>query len=208
MQWLQRWFAARGKSKPWQEYRYLAIDLELTGLDAGKDEILSLAWVPVEPPTIMLTQRQSFVINTAATLGQSPAIHGLTRQHLQQGSDLIEGLCKLEEDSAASEDTLWLFHHAPLDMAFLRQAYQQRGRTFAPPAVVDTLALELKTLKRRGKAAEMEGLSLDKCRARYELPAHPGHNALEDAIATAELFLAYCYRNFHDQPHYLSSLLR
>ncbi|GGD68833.1 3'-5' exonuclease [Lacimicrobium alkaliphilum] len=207
MQWLKRWLSGNQHSMLWQQYRYLAIDLELSGLDHRNDEILSLAWVPVEPPGILLNQKQHFIIRTNARLGQSPAIHGLTREHLEQGVELAQALSWLTKATEAYANTLWLFHHAPLDLAFLREAHKTLGRPFAPPKVVDTLALEHKTLKRRGKSVEMEGLSLEKCRARYELGTHPAHNALEDAIATAELFLAYCYRNFRDQPHTLSSLL-
>lgn len=207
MQWLRQWFGSSQHILSWQQYRYLAIDLELSGLEHKKDQILSVAWVPVEPPHILLHQRHNFIINTQVTLGQSPAIHGLTREHLDQGSELKEALHKLAEDTQAHPHTLWLFHHAPLDMAFLREAHELLRLEFSPPKVIDTLALEHKTLKRRGKAPEIEGLSLDKCRARYELGPHPAHNALEDAIATAELFLAYCYRNFRAQPHTLRSLL-
>lgn len=207
MQWLRQWFGSNQNTLPWQQYRYLAIDLELSGLDHRKDQILSVAWVPVQPPHILLHQRQNFIINTQVTLGQSPAIHGLTREYLDQGAELHEVLRKLAEDTQADANTLWLFHHASLDMAFLREAHKQLALQFSPPQVIDTLALEHRTLKRRGKEPEIEGLSLDKCRARYDLGPHPAHHALEDAIATAELFLAYCYRNFRAQPHYLSSLL-
>lgn len=207
MQWLKRWLGENQHDLPWQTYRYLAIDLELSGLDYKNDQILSVAWVPVEPPDILLNQQHNYIIKTQAELGQSPAIHGLTREHLDQGMDLVQVLNRLAQATEAHANTLWLFHHAPLDLAFLREAHQVLERPFVPPKVIDTLALEHKTLKRRGKSVEMEGLSLQQCRARYDLGPHPAHNALEDAIATAELFLAYCYRNFRDTPHTLNSLL-
>ena len=56
--------------------------------------------------------------------------------------------------------------------------------------VADTMAIEHRQLKRRDTAIRAGDLRLQACRARHNLPAYPAHNALSDALATAELLLA------------------
>ena len=53
-QWLQKlanWYDRRQKLKqPWQSLRYVALDIESTGLDPKKHQILSIAWMSIHPP--------------------------------------------------------------------------------------------------------------------------------------------------------------
>ena len=55
---------------------------------------------------------------------------------------------------------------------------------------IDTLQMEQRMMSRQGKVPPKNGLRLASCRTRYNLPDYPGHNALVDALATAELLLA------------------
>jgi DNA polymerase III subunit epsilon len=85
-----------------------------------------------------------------------------------------------------------ILHHAPLDLAFLRQAYRRAGARWPRPPVVDTVTL-LRRLERRRHFLHPHPaplpLALGAARARLGLPAHHEHDALADALATAELFL-------------------
>ncbi|GAB3033203.1 3'-5' exonuclease [Bowmanella dokdonensis] len=181
--------------RDWREYRYLAIDLELSSLDPTVGEILSTAWVPLSPPVIDVANSREFVVKSCGSLGQSPVIHGLTRAHLNNGDQLFDVLTLLWQETRQHPHTVWLFHHAGLDLSFIREACQTMGIDWQPPPVVDTLMLEKRLLQKRHQPLETVGLSLQQCRARYGLAPFPAHRALEDAIATAELFLAHCYRN-------------
>jgi DNA polymerase-3 subunit epsilon len=83
-----------------------------------------------------------------------------------------------------------VFHHAPLDLAFLDKACTQ---LFAAPLLmptVDTLRLEHRQMTRREQTIGEGDLRLAACRERYGLPPHAAHSALDDALATAELLLA------------------
>jgi DNA polymerase-3 subunit epsilon len=81
-------------------------------------------------------------------------------------------------------------HHAPMDLAFIQQHLQRVfGQRILLP-YIDTLAIE-KTRYLRQYGQLLEGcLRLGQSRGRYHLPVYSGHNALIDAIACAELFLA------------------
>ena len=56
--------------------------------------------------------------------------------------------------------------------------------------MIDTLALEKRHLDQRDVAYDPSELRLSNLRRKFELPEHHAHNALCDAIATAELFMA------------------
>ena len=193
--------------RDWREYRYLAIDLELSGLDPAEGEILSVAWVPVRPPVIELTASQHFVVRNSGSLGQSPVIHGLTQQRLAAGEQLFDVLARLWRETSVCPHTVWLFHHARLDLAFLKEACDLMNMPFLPPAVVDTLMLEKRLLDKRHQPLHLAGLSLAQCRQRYGLDTFLAHDALEDAIATAELFLAHGYRNLGSRRQPLDVIL-
>ena len=54
-----------------------------------------------------------------------------------------------------------------------------------------TLRLEKRLLLRRDRPIQTGDLALSGCRRRYHLPDYRAHNALCDALATAELLLAH-----------------
>jgi DNA polymerase-3 subunit epsilon len=56
--------------------------------------------------------------------------------------------------------------------------------------VVGTLLQEEALLRRHGRIIEPGALRLQDCRSRYNLLHVHGHNALLDALATAELLIA------------------
>ena len=56
--------------------------------------------------------------------------------------------------------------------------------------MLDTLAIAKRKLDRRDVAYDPSELRLSSLRQKKGLPNHFAHNALNDAIATAELFIA------------------
>ena len=56
--------------------------------------------------------------------------------------------------------------------------------------LVGTLLQEEALLRRHGRIIEPGALRLQDCRSRYNLLHFHGHNALLDALATAELLIA------------------
>ena len=83
-----------------------------------------------------------------------------------------------------------VFHNAALDVAFLNKISRREFNAPILMPVVDTLLQEEALLHRRDVAIQPGALRLQACRERYGLPHFHGHNALLDALATAELLLA------------------
>ncbi len=166
---------------------YLVIDLELTGLNAKQDEIVSIAWVPISHQRIQIGQCQHFINNQVSNLNQSPVFHGIDNTTIAAGVPLNEALKALNE---LLDDKILIFHNQQLDWGFLRIAFNKAGLLHKPLAILDTMNIEHKRLARQGHVIAQDSLTLSSCRERYRLPEYNCHNALTDAMATAELFLA------------------
>lgn len=195
--WLQQlahWYDRRLKLKqPWQSLRYVALDIESTGLDPKKHQILSMAWMTIHPPVMHYGNAQYHVFSHGQKLelGQSPTIHGLTEQDFLHSSEpkLTFGML-----SRALNDAVLVCHHKGMDWRFLKYIESQYGTPFKPLAIFDTLAFEKKKLERNPQQPIHGGqLTLSACRKRYNLPDYHAHHALTDTVACAELFLAQCY---------------
>ncbi len=167
----------------------MAVDAEMSSLDAKTGELLSVGWVVIENGSIALDSAQHHLIRAENSVGQSATIHNL------RDFDLVDAHAP-ERVLGRFLDVLpgkvLVFHNAALDMAFLNKISR---RYFNAPILmpsVDTLLQEESLLRRRGQAIRPGDLRLQACRDRYGLPHFHGHNALLDALATAELMLAIC----------------
>lgn len=168
--------------------RYLAIDLELTGLDPKRDAILSIGFVPIDGQAIVHAGAGQLLVAPEVEVGQSARIHGLTDDHLAAGVPLEEAIPVVLR--ALAGRTL-VAHHAPLEVGFLSQACE---RLYGQPLIVraiDTMHLQQRVLRVGFHGHVKSGtLRLQASRDRFGLPRYRSHEALTDAIAAAELFLA------------------
>lgn len=172
---------------PFTRQRFLVIDLETTALNPLQGEIVSIGWVVIENGRILLNQARLFHLTPEHGVGQSATFHQLTDSALEAGEEFAALAPHLL--AAAANSTL-VFHNATLDMGFLNHYLRrQYGAPLLAP-VQDTLQLEYRRQLRRKHALQPGELRLGACRQRYGLPELAAHDALTDALATAELFLA------------------
>ena len=169
----------------------ISVDLELTGMVARQDQIISIGWTHVDRGRISFASNRHVMINADQSVGHSAAIHELLDSDLVQGVSLEAGIQLLFK---AARGRVWLFHHASLDVAFLQKACVSWAGVAPPFLVLDTMHMELAMRKRQGLPVHTGDLRLDKLRSNYNLPRYTAHNALIDACATAELVLAIAAR--------------
>jgi DNA polymerase-3 subunit epsilon len=172
----------------WREISFLVCDGEMSSMELANGELLSLGWVCVERGAYSLDTAQHHLIQASETVGQSATIHQLRDCEL---SDAESGEKVLEYFLAAAAGKVLVFHHAALDMAFLNQLSLRYYDAPLLMPVVDTLRLEERLMERRQVSILPGSLRLHACRDRYHLPVYPAHNALLDAMATAELLIAH-----------------
>lgn len=170
------------------EVPMVAVDLETTGLAPRRDEIVSAGWVRIERGRIVLG---SACRRSVAPEGELPpsavVIHGISDDQAASGSPLEVVVRELLE---ALSGAVLVAHHGRLDAAFLSAACQRcYGASWAGPSI-DTLTLLERRLRRGDHPIADGALRLGTARRRFGLPAYPEHDALLDAVAAAELWLA------------------
>lgn len=166
----------------------LSVDFETTGLNAITDKLLSVGFVSIEKRQIKLSTCYHQIINTKHRLNaDNVIIHHITDQQKSQGKSLrvvVDALLK------ALAGKVMLVHFAQIEKQFLRQACLELYGASPPLMILDTLAMAKRKLDRRDIAYDPQELRLSALRHKHDLPNHFAHNALNDAIATAELLLA------------------
>lgn len=191
-------------SSDWRKVSFLVVDGEMTSLDVQSGELLSVGWVEVNEGCIDLGSAEHHLIRNQASVGQSATIHYL-RDHDLVDADTRERVLNRFLEVAAGK--VLVFHNAALDMAFLNKISRREFNAPILLPVVDTLLQEEALLRRREVAIQPGSLRLQACRERYGLPHFHGHNALLDALATAELLLAMAAHRSAGKPFPLAQLL-
>ncbi|MDM3869928.1 exonuclease domain-containing protein [Porticoccus sp. W117] len=172
-----------------RDAEYLVADLEMTGLDANKDHILSIGFVPVINGKIILAEANHILVNSHLGVGQSATIHGIHDSELKNALPIADAIKHLLN---ALRGRVLVLHSGAIDLSFIQPVCKQLFNVPLLAQLVDTLEIEKKRLAGNGQMEQLpqDGLRLFNCRERYNLPSYNAHNALADALATAELFLA------------------
>ncbi|QIZ76859.1 3'-5' exonuclease [Ferrimonas lipolytica] len=197
-----RWRALRSKQPLYQSfYRHrplplhldyrqlpmLALDLELTGLTVGEDQIVEIGAVAIDNGKIDMATALDVAVTIDGSVGDSATIHGIRDVDLATAVSLKTALISL---LPLLQGRVLVCHHAPLDLAFLAKGYHDCLGESLPLVAIDTLLIERGRLARQSQPMGSSELQLNHCRMRYQLPSYDGHHALCDAIACAELLLA------------------
>jgi DNA polymerase-3 subunit epsilon len=175
-------------STPIDDLPILSVDFETTGLDAKADKLLSVGFIEVNQQQMALKTSYHQIIRTKRQLEESNVIiHHITDSQKDQGIDRKVVVDKLLNALAGK---VMLVHFARIEKQFLAQACMKIYGIAPVFPVIDTLAIAKRQLDKRDVAYDPSELRLSNLRHKYQLPEHNAHNALSDAIATAELFMA------------------
>lgn len=175
----------------------IVVDLELTGLDKRNDQIIAVGWTLIDEGRIRIGSNRHILVVASQTVGSSAAIHELLDNEVAGGEPLAKAL---EELFVAATGRLWVFHHALLDIGFIKAAVRDWLGVTPAFVVLDTMQIEQRQRHRRDVPVQHGDMQLSKLRQEYGLPRYKGHNALSDAFATAELTLAIAARLEPNEP--------
>lgn len=169
----------------------MALDLETTGLDPSADNIVSAGLVKIEGTHIQCSTAEHILVRIDGSVEQSATIHQITDTDLHQAVSERTMLDRLLDVLAGH---VLLVHHAPMDLGFLNAACRRHYHRPLIIRTVDTLPMARQLCERGDQRARDGELRLHALRTAYGLPRYPAHNALSDALATAELYLALLSR--------------
>ncbi|PQZ85064.1 MULTISPECIES: PolC-type DNA polymerase III [Pseudomonas] len=184
--------------------RWVVVDLETSGLNLNRDQVLSIGAVVIEDGAVDFAQMFERTLQRAETkLSPSVLIHGLGPSAIAAGSDPVEAL--LDFMTFVGDSPLLAFH-APFDQHMLGRALKDSlGYRLAHPFldVADIAPL----LCPEGNIREA---GLDDWIEHFHLHVGERHHASADALATAELMLILFSRarqQLIDTPHALQERL-
>ena len=178
---------------PIKDVPMVTLDFETTGLDAKQDKLLSVGYCNVEQLKISLASSHHQIINCQQVLkSDNVGIHHITEQEQARGLQLADELERLLKAVAGK---VLLVHYAKIERLFLQQACMELYGESPLFLFVDTLALHKKRFDQQTIPYDPSQLRLESLRERYKLHNYHAHNALSDAVATAELFQAFIYQN-------------
>ena len=170
-----------------EDLALLALDFETTGLDPKRDRILSAGMVDVAGLSIPLGSAKNFLVNSGDGVGQSAVIHQLTDDELLASGIPVAAAIDAVFDRLTGR--VLLAHHTAVEIGFLNSAVARLyGLDIEIPAI-DTLRLGQRALGDH-EDHPPDALRLWRLRRRSALPTYRGHDAVVDALACAELYLA------------------
>ncbi|HCT05271.1 MAG TPA: 3'-5' exonuclease [Pseudomonas sp.] len=163
--------------------RWVVVDLETSGLNLNRDQVLSIGAVVIEDGAVDFSQMFERTLQRAETkLSPSVLIHGLGPSAIAAGSDPVEALLDF---MAFVGDSPLLAFHAPFDQHMLCRALKDSlGYRLAHPFldVADLAPLLCPD-------ANIREAGLDDWTRHFKLHVGERHHASADALATAELML-------------------
>ena len=187
------------------ETQLLALDFETTGLNAKTDKLLSVGYVTVDQGLIKLGQSEHQVVRSNGALCKdNVVIHQITDDEMANGEPLSEVVEKLLQALAGK---VMLVHFAKVEKSFLQQACLELYGMAPVFPIIDTLVVAKRRLDMRDTPYDPSELRLVNLRDHYHLPSHWQHNALNDAVATAELLMAQLQHNYQGLKTPLKSVL-
>lgn len=189
---------------PIAEVPLVALDFETTGLDAEWDSIVSIGLVPFTLAAIRPGEGQHWLVKPKKSLSRtSVTIHGITHSDLQQAPDIGE---RFGELLSALAGRVPVVHYRGIEQPFLNAALQWRLQESIQFPVLDTMEIEAHlhpdrqpALWQRLLGKKPVSIRLADSRRRYNLPHYASHNAMVDALATAELLQAQIQHHFSPQ---------
>jgi DNA polymerase-3 subunit epsilon len=161
--------------------KFYAIDIETTGLDLGKDEIVSFACVPIINLKILVRDTFYTLVKPKKYNYQAMRYHGISKDNLMDAptfEDVSDRILK-------TLDGILVGHTVEFDFQFLKTAFKSLGVRFKRDLI--DIAMVERWLRLQRKTDEND-LSLDGMIAAYGLEQYYRHNAAADAFFAAQIF--------------------
>lgn len=166
----------------------LALDFELDGLSANA-HVLQAGWIAFDTRGIPLANAQSFDVRSHRRLNDAAVtVHGIGEERARAGEPVSAIILELVQ---ALQGRIIVAHGASIERSVIERTTRSLFGTALPVRAICTLALERRLSP--GLAGH-DAYRLAATRRRYNLPDYAQHDALSDAIAAAELFLAQLAR--------------
>lgn len=181
--------------------RFAVIDVETSGLSVRRDQLLQVAVVVVDARGTVLDTFSSLVRPRHGVFSRvGPRhLHGISRwslRHAPRPEQVLPRVAQLLQGCVVTG------HNVAFDVAFLQQTAKRAGVEVPIGPTLCTLRLSRRLDTERQQRHRLSDLC-----ARYGIPHSKPHDALADALATAQVLPSLLELAAIDQPELLSALL-
>jgi len=166
---------------PLAELTYTVFDTETTGLHpSGGDEIISIGAVRIVNNRLLRAEIYEQLVDPKHPINPvAQTIHGISNEMLRGKPTIDEVLPQFYD---YCDETVLVAHNAAFDMRFLQMKEEATGVYFTQP-LLDTLLLS------EVLHPNQESHALETIAERLGIKVEARHDALGDALVTAEIFL-------------------
>jgi DNA polymerase-3 subunit epsilon len=188
----QRFIQGAEYPDPLHDYEFVVVDTELTGFSRKRDEIVAIGAVRIKGLRICCGETFYAVVRPDERFQtQSTLVHRLTPQELHKAAGLDEVLPRFVEFCGGA---FLVGHFIRLDLEFINRAAKRLMGGILTTPYLDTMGLAMAYHDLRDGAGcnhynRQGGFSLGALSKEHGLPLFQEHNALQDAMQTAYLFL-------------------
>ncbi|KHT64818.1 DNA polymerase III subunit epsilon [Photobacterium gaetbulicola] len=173
----------------------VSLDCETTSLDPHSAELVTIAATRIQDNRILTSQSIHLTLRAPASLDAgSVAIHRIRHQDLNQGLEESQALEKL---LAFVGNRPLVGYHIRYDKTILDRYFRRHFGFPLPNKTVEVSHLYHEQLERQLPNAYFD-LSLEAISRHLDLPVPPRHDALQDAITAA---MIYVRLKHGDLPH-------
>lgn len=198
----------------WRDVGYSVIDIETSGLDERRDALLAIGLAEINAGRVDLSRCWYSLVRPPDGLlvgASSIRIHGLMRSELAE-APLLDAVLPLLLERLASR--VLVVHVARVDVSFINREMGARWGARLVGPILDTARIAMSLHQRAQYLGQVQAdmpltaIQLRALATRFGLPTYGEHNALNDALTTAQLFLAQASRMERQGRSTLRALLR
>ncbi len=173
--------------KQLKETRFVVLDLETTGLNIHKDQVIAIGAVVIQDNEIKINQSfERTLFRKTANVDGTVLIHGISPEEIASGSPPEQALIDL---MTFADNSVFLAYHAPFDHGMLSRALKRDLGVKLKHTFIDVADIASAIFPNIKVGRTMQNAGLDDWVEHFKLNVTNRHNASADALATAEITL-------------------
>ncbi|WP_457590824.1 3'-5' exonuclease [Geoglobus sp.] len=168
-----------------RDVNFAVVDVETTGLDLRKDEIISVAILPMDGLRILVGNAYHTFVRPTSFRISSVKYHGITPETLRSAPQF----CEVSEDILLRlNGRVIVGHGVSIDVGFLQKEFARCGRKVKFEKYLDIAMVERVIGEIFGEKPSRENLTLESLARKYNVPLAYRHSAVADAYIEAQIF--------------------
>ena len=194
--------------------KFVAFDLETTGLVNQKDEIIEIGAVKFTVETKagrvvpkLISEFETFVKPNMLIPAEASSVNHITDAMVENAPPV--GECLKKFTAFCGQGSILLAHNANFDAGFLRVAYAKNPQLVPGNPVIDSLVMARTILPEleNHKLGYMAGMFMKRREIEMKIDSEKMHRAVYDCEMLMEVFVALLRRRFKEKDWEMGSIM-